>query len=131
MISFPLFNSFFFPFPLRIRVEIDRIRAEIARICIEASPVNVSESNPNTRIHQQFFNFPVGLDDVSLINWRRDRFGNPIPLPSLPVASILTSLVSLLYLALTPVKIHRLRHSLLQILVQFSTVIYRCKILFF
>ena len=131
MISFPLFHSSFFPFPLNIRVEIARIRAEIARVRIEASQVNVSESNPNTRIHQQFFNFHVGLDDVSLINWRRDRFGNPIPLPSLPVASILTSLVSLLYLALTPVKIHRLRHSLLQILVQFSTVIYRCKILFF
>ena len=64
-----------------------------------------------------------------MITWKRDRFGNPIPLPSLPVASIITSFVSLIYLAVhsqMPSKIaSRLRQTFVNTAVQFSSVLFR------
>ena len=39
------------------------------------------------------------LGEISFIIWEEDRFGNPIPVPSLPVASIITSFISLFILS--------------------------------
>ena len=42
---------------------------------------------------------PLSSEELSLVSWSEDRFGNPIPVPALPLASILTSLSSLLLVA--------------------------------
>ena len=46
---------------------------------------------------------PLSSHDLRLVSWSRDKFGNPIPLPTLPLASIITSLSSLV---LAAVRLH-------------------------
>ena len=38
---------------------------------------------------------PLELDRGEVVTWSRDKFGNPLPVPTLPLASLATSLLSL------------------------------------
>ena len=46
---------------------------------------------------------PLSSSDLRLVSWSSDKFGNSIPLPTLPLASITTSLLSLV---LAAVRLH-------------------------
>ena len=42
---------------------------------------------------------PLNFDETEIISWATDKFGNPIPVPTIPLASILTSALSLMLAA--------------------------------
>ena len=43
---------------------------------------------------------PLNYDNIEVISWTHDKFGNPIPLPTIPLASVLSSLLSLLIVSI-------------------------------
>ena len=42
---------------------------------------------------------PFNFDEAEIISWATDKFGNPIPVPTVPLASIFTSAISLIVAA--------------------------------
>ena len=42
------------------------------------------------------FRSPLDFQSTEVVSWSHDKFGNPIPVPGIPLASIVTSLLSLL-----------------------------------
>ena len=65
---------------------------------------------------------PLDYDHVEVISWSRDKFGNPVPLPTLPLASLITSLISLMMASMRL----QLRHtSWTQVTSQYLSIISR------
>ena len=65
------------------------IRSKLLLLYI-SYPCVTNEKNLNN------FRSPLDFQSSELVSWSHDKFGNPVPVPGIPLASIITSLLSLI-----------------------------------